>query len=105
MTESINSISYAELCRVEGIQRETVVAIVEYGIVLPQTNTPQQEWLFETSSVYWIKKAVRLHSDLEIDWVAVAMVIDLLQQKDALEKENQRMNRLLQRFIGETEKN
>lgn len=46
-----------------------------------------------------LKKALRLHQDLEIDWVAVAMVIDLMQEKEALQKENEAYQRQLKRFI------
>ncbi|MDX1344064.1 chaperone modulator CbpM [Reinekea sp. G2M2-21] len=102
MTEHVNSITLTDLCRIEGIRRDAVTAIVEYGIVKPQGNVTQ-EWLFESGSVYWIKKATRLQMDLELDWLAVAMVIDLLKQKDALEAENQRINRLLQRFMNDME--
>jgi chaperone modulatory protein CbpM len=42
---------------------------------------------------------VRLHSDLEIDWVAVAMVIDLLKRNAALEKQNQRFEQQLRRLL------
>lgn len=54
--------------------------------------------MFETASVYWIKKAVRLHQDLEIDWLAVALLIDLIQQRDALQKENAFFQQQLSRF-------
>lgn len=99
MSETRSSITYSELCQIEGIQSELVLDIVEYGIVTPIEPTQDDEWRFESSSVYWIKKASRLHSDLEIDWIAVAMVIELLQQKDKLEKENARVKKLLQRFM------
>lgn len=104
MNDSLNSITYTELCRIDGIEREFISAIVEYGIVTPKNNTHQEDWLFETTSVYWIKKASRLHIDLEIDWIAVALVIELLQKQRELEKENQRINRLLQRFVDKVEK-
>ncbi len=105
MNESLNSITYNELCRIEGINHDFISAIVEYGIVQPKKETSQQDWIFETTSVYWIKKASRLHTDLEIDWLAVALVIDLLQQKNELENENQRLTSLLQRFIEKPDKN
>ncbi|MFQ3228766.1 chaperone modulator CbpM [Reinekea sp.] len=101
MTDNLNNITYHELCRTEGIEGEYIVAIVEYGIVTPNNRAAVEKWEFEASSVYWIKKASRLRLDFEIDWVAVSMVIKLLRQKDALEKENRRINRLLQRFVDE----
>lgn len=100
MTEALVSIPFVELCEIEGIEREQVVAVVEYGIVEPIGQTDEGQWLFETRSIVWIKKALRLHIDLDIDWVAVAMVIELLQQKAKLEQENERVSQLLQRFVG-----
>ena len=99
MTQTLVRVSLSELCQLEGIEREIVIEIVEYGIARPLPGGDAPEWVFETSSVYWIKKAVRLHRDLEIDWVAVAMVIDLMQQKEALERENRRYQRQLERFV------
>jgi chaperone modulatory protein CbpM len=103
MRESLLSISFYELCQLEGIESQLVIDVVEYGIILPvnkdieQAN--EQQWLFDTGSIHWLKKALRLHQDLEIDWVAVAMVIDLMQQKEALQKENEAYQRQLKRFI------
>jgi chaperone modulatory protein CbpM len=103
MSESLFSVSFYELCQLEGIEGHLVVEIVEYGIVIPLNKsigkTNQEQWLFDTSSIHWLKKALRLHQDLEIDWVAVAMVIDLMRQKEALQKENEIYQRQLKRFI------
>jgi chaperone modulatory protein CbpM len=49
--------------------------------------------------VHWLRKAVRLHSDLDIDWVAVAMVIDLLRRNEELERRNQCFEQQLKRFL------
>lgn len=103
MSESSFSISFYELCQLDGIESHVVTEIVEYGIVLPlnreaeKSNTAQ--WRFDTDSIHWLKKALRLHRDLEIDWVAVAMVIDLMRQKEALEREKEAYQRQLERFV------
>ena len=99
-TELIN-IPLAELCQIEGIEHELVIEVVEYGIVEPIGRTQDGQWLFETRSIVWIQKAVRLHLDLDIDWIAVAMVIELLQKKTELEQENERAMQLLQRFVDD----
>jgi chaperone modulatory protein CbpM len=57
------------------------------------------DWVFDTTSVHWLRKAVRLHSDLDIDWVAVAMVIDLLRRNEELERRNQCFEQQLKRFL------
>lgn len=100
MREALINIPLAELCQIEGIEHDLVVDVVEYGIVEPIGRTEDGQWVFENRSIVWIKKAVRLHLDLDIDWVAVAVVIDLLQQKSDLERENERIAQLLQRFVG-----
>ncbi len=105
MSDSLFSVSFYELCQLEEIQSHLVIEVVEYGIVDPlnkgSDDASEEQWVFDTDSIYWLKKAVRLHQDLEIDWVAVAMVIDLMQQKEALQKEKEAYQRQLQRFIKE----
>jgi chaperone modulatory protein CbpM len=98
MNTAIFSISFRELCQFEGIQRDVIIDIVDYGIVAPIEGDDINNWVFDTNSVYWIKKAVRLYQDLEIDWIAVAMLVDLLQQKELLQRENRAIQQQLRRF-------
>jgi chaperone modulatory protein CbpM len=99
MTQILLNIALDELCQLEGIESEVIIDIVEYGIAEPIEGTDNANWVFDTTSVHWIKKAVRLHRDLEIDWIAVALVIDLMQQKEALQREARHYQRQLSRFI------
>ena len=113
MTETLLIISYDELCQIEGLDSDFIFAIVEYGIVTPidkyiENKTDKEisheqksQWLFDSNSVYWIKKASRLHSDLELEWLAVAMVIDLMRENETAKKEMAIMQRQLKRFLGE----
>lgn len=106
MMRRLTVISLSELCQLERIESHYIIEIVENGIVKPIANAndpdanDMSDWEFDTSSVYWIKKAVRLHLDLEIDWLAVALLIDLIQQRDALQKENAFFQQQLSRFTG-----
>jgi len=103
MSETLLSISFNELCLCEDIEDQLIVEIVEYGIVTPVNRNKEKisydQWQFDTGGIYWIKKALRLHRDLEIDWVAVAMVVELMQQNEALQKEKELYQRQLRRFI------
>lgn len=101
MSEMILKISLQELCIQEGINESLVVEVVEHGIAEPLEGTCCNDWVFESTSVHWMKKAIRLYHDLDIDWVSIALVIDLLQQKDALVRENERLKCQLERFIDE----
>lgn len=99
MTQTLLTIACHELCELERIENDYLIEIVEYGIVHPMTGIDTEDWVFEVSHVRWIKKAVRLYQDLDIDWVAIAMVIELMQQKENLEKENARYQQQLERFL------
>ena len=98
MMRRLTVISLNELCQLERIENHHIIEIVENGIVKPIANVNSNEWEFDTSSIHWIKKAVRLHQDLEIDWLAVALLIDLIQQRDSLQREKEFFQQQLKRF-------
>jgi chaperone modulatory protein CbpM len=98
MSDIVLSISLRELCQYEGLNEQLIIEVVEHGIAQPVAGNDVVDWVFDTASVHWLKKAVRLHYDLEIDWVAVAMVIDLLQKNEALRRQNQCFEQQLSRF-------
>ena len=100
MSDILLKVSLQELCTQEGITETMVVEVVEYGIAEPLAGNDCTDWMFDSSSVHWMKKAIRLYHDLDIDWVSIAMVIDLLQQKDALLRENERLRNQLDRFVS-----
>jgi chaperone modulatory protein CbpM len=102
MTETLLRISLEELCQLEEIESNLVIEIVEYGIAKPIEGQVAAEWVFDTTSVHWIKAAIRLYQDFEIDWIAVAMVIDLLQQRESLQRENERYQQQLSRFLSDS---
>jgi len=99
MTALIVSISVHELCQYEGLSEQIVIEVVDHGIAEPIAGADVADWVFDPTSVHWLQKAVRLHNQLEIDWVAVAMVIDLLQRNEALERQRQCLERQLGRFL------
>jgi chaperone modulatory protein CbpM len=99
MTELVLSISLHELCQYDELSEQIIVEVVDHGIAQPVAGRNVVDWVFDTTSVHWLRKAVRLHSDLEIDWVAVAMVIDLLRRNEALEQRNRHFEQQLKRFL------
>jgi chaperone modulatory protein CbpM len=94
-------LSYQELCEYDEINEGVVLHIVEYNIVAPVTGKDLSSWHFRTSDITWIQKALRLHHDLDMDWVAVATIIDLLKQQETLQQENRCLRQQLQRFLNE----
>jgi chaperone modulatory protein CbpM len=101
MSVSILRISVHELCEQECISVEQVHRIVEHGIARPVSGSTQQDWVFDSKTVVWVRKALRLRQDLELDWLATSMLIDLLRQRDRLQDENRRLRHQLERFLQE----
>jgi chaperone modulatory protein CbpM len=99
MTDVILSISLHELCEHEELNEQIIVELVEHGIAEPIAGEDVADWVFDATSARWLQKAVRLHYSLEIDWVAVAMVIDLLQRNEALQRKSQSIEQQLKRFL------
>ncbi|MBU3069141.1 chaperone modulatory protein CbpM [Aestuariicella sp. G3-2] len=99
LTVTVTELSVSDLCQLEHIEEHVVAEVVEHGIAEPLAGEAIDEWVFDGTSAHWIKKAVRLHQDLEIDWIAVSLVIDLMQQKELLEQENERFRIQLGRFM------
>jgi len=102
MSSNALRISLRELCECEQISRQWLVAIVEHDIVSPVSAAGKvDDWVFETRSVQWVKRAIRLHQDLELEWVAIAMILELQQQREQLLQENRCLQQRLQRFLLE----
>lgn len=102
MSDIALSISLGELCECEQVSRQWLVTMVEHEIVIPVSVAGEEEdWMFDTRSVPWMKRAIRLHRDLELDWVAIAMILELQQQREELLMENRCLQQRLQRFLVE----
>lgn len=99
MIEVTVRVSFYELCHQERLEENLVIDAVEYGIAEPVAGDECTNWVFDTTGVYWLKKAVRLYYDLEIDWVAVAMLIDLLRERETLRKQNDYLTRRLSTYV------
>jgi chaperone modulatory protein CbpM len=73
--------------------------VVEYGIVTPLEGDTLSEWVFDLESAHWIKKAIKLNQQLQIDWLATAMVIELMKKQQELIKENKQLKVRLSRLL------
>ena len=98
MAELVLSISTQELCQYQELSQHLIIEVVEHGIAQPMEGSNVVDWVFDTGSVRWLQTAVRLHYDLELDWIAVATVIELLRENESLRTRNQCLERQLKRF-------
>ena len=99
MTEVVMWVSVRELCQCGGFTEQIIVEAVDHGIAQPAGGNNSADWMFDTAGAHWLRKAVRLHHDLEIDWIAISMVVDLLQQNESLKRQSLAFEQQLGRFI------
>lgn len=101
MSTTVTRMSMSELCEHEGVTRALLVQLVEYDIARPIEGGADADWSFDVGSVSWIKRALRLQRDLELDLAAVAVLVDLLREREQLQWENRCLRRRLGRFLAE----
>ncbi|GAB3479877.1 chaperone modulator CbpM [Azotobacter salinestris] len=76
----------------------SLIEIVEYGIVDPDGGSPR-DWRFDAVALGRLRQALRLQRELELDWQAVAVTLDLLDEVARLKAENESLRRRLLRFM------
>ena len=90
-------LNLTEVCLQTGATQETVIEIIEHGIVEPAGRSTE-EWQFSPAMLLLTKKAVRLHRDLDVNWSGIALAMDLLGRLDKLKAENSHLKRRLSRL-------
>jgi len=91
------NMSLTELCEITVVSEDTIIEIVEHGIVDPQGREPES-WLFDIHMLMTTQKAVRLYRDLEIDWSGIAFALSLLDELEQLREEKRCLAMRLSRF-------
>jgi len=92
------SFNLDDACLAIGSEDSMVYAIVEHGIVEPEGDSPQ-DWLFDLEMICTAKRALRLQRDLHLDWSAIALVLTLVEERDQLRNDNQKLQAQLRRFL------
>ena len=76
-------ITLAELCRVCNLSAEQVIELVEYGVVEPRGRRPAS-WRFAGVCIRQVRRAQRLQVDLGVNTAGVALILELLEERDEL---------------------
>ena len=98
--ESTVYIRTSELCDATGCSTETVVSLVEYGILEPGGSSPD-DWRFEEQHVCRLRKAIRLKRDFDTDIAGAALALELLDRLERARLENRELRRRLGRFLSD----
>lgn len=80
-SEIVDALSLEDLCRFCQADEAWVMELVEYGVLEPK-GARVETWRFRGPNIVRAKKARRLNRDLGINAAGIAMVIDLLEQRD-----------------------
>ena len=97
-TSPVTRVDIDELCARLDLSRETVLHIMEHGIIEP-LETGGGHWVFDGRVTVRISRAVRLRQDLDMDWSGVALALELLEELESVREENHRLRRRLERFL------
>lgn len=93
----IVQMSIHEFCQCAELPQESLLEIVEHGIVEPSGPSPEQ-WLFDAAALAIARRALRLQRELQVEWAGVALALQLLDELEQLRAENTRLRRRLSRF-------
>lgn len=66
-----------------GISVDTVLEIIDEGIVTPQKNE-HDDWVFDSEAYCRIRMVLQLNRDLRINFSGAGLVIELLNEIDRL---------------------
>jgi chaperone modulatory protein CbpM len=81
--EVVETLSLSELTMFCDTNADWVVTLVEHGVVTPIIRTAP-EWEFTPAHIARARKAARLMRDLGLNVAGVALVLDLIEERDAL---------------------
>lgn len=82
-------LSLDEVTRLAGIHPALGERLMALGLIDPVETTPEP--LFEVATILRIRRILRLHQDLGVNWVGIGVVLDLLAKIEELEREIERL--------------
>jgi chaperone modulatory protein CbpM len=77
------SLSMAELLACARIEFESLLQLVDAGVLSPDGSSVEQ-WWFRRRDLRRIRVAQRLIEDLEVNPAGVAVILDLIEERNAL---------------------
>lgn len=78
--------SFDHLAQVSGLSRDTLLNLVEAGVLEPSNQDPEN-YFFPVSCIVVARTARRLRDDFELDPEGLALAVNLLRRIDRLEAE------------------
>lgn len=98
VSEQDSQLSSDEFCQCCNISQAVLHELVEHSIAIPIAGQVMEEWQFTVASVSLAKKATRIQRDLAVDWTGIALILELVEQRDSLSAEVNNLQQQLRRF-------
>ena len=89
IVDETTEISIEQLSIFCSVRRERIVSLVEEGVLEPlerRRSRRADEWRFAGDSLKRAARAIRLQRELDIDISALGLVLDLLEEIEALRR-------------------
>ncbi len=81
------SLTLVEICQNCQAPAETIIRLIEHGVITPSQGSKSHQWRFHQSTLIRADKALRLKRDLDINNAGVALVLDLMDEITILNKQ------------------
>lgn len=98
VSQQDNILTSQELCVSSDINEDILYELVEHSIAIPLEGDHVNEWQFTVATVTLVKKAARIQHDLSLEWSAIPLILQLLDERDELMTENKMLKQRLSRF-------
>jgi chaperone modulatory protein CbpM len=82
---------FESLCRIE---RSVLIEMIEFGVLEPQGTSPEG-WRLPAAALRRARRAARLSRDLEVNTAGVAVILELLDERERLAARCRRLENLL----------
>ena len=80
------ALSLLDICHAIGTPAETVVEMVEYGVIEPSQGKKPGSWQFSAYTLKRTRVASRLQQDLRINLEGLGLAMDLLEEVQDLRR-------------------
>lgn len=89
--DEITHLSLSDLCRACATHAERILALVDEGILTPE-EVPPHGWRFTGQQLRRAQMALRLQNDLGVNLAGVALAVQLIEERNALCEQLQRLD-------------
>lgn len=91
VSEQWFSLTLEEVSQSFGVSRETIVTIIDEGIIKP-SGERESEWVFDNQAICIIRKFLRLQNDLGVNFAGAALAIELMDEIEQLKLKIQQLS-------------